>query len=110
MAKGNVRRYSKEKEAGRQCAQRLLPKYNNPTYLRLRRKVAAKNDEDLIAECVETLGDLSEINQKSYPFLPIYRKERKIADYLVETEKLLINPLTPGSNCPRPTPDFLAFF
>ena len=91
MAKGNVRGYSKEKEAGRQCAQRLLPKYNNPTYLRLRRKVAAKNDEYLIAECVETLGDLSEINQKSYPFLPIYRKERKIVDYLVETEKLTIN-------------------
>ena len=90
-AKGNVRGYSKEKEPGRQCAQRFLPKYNNPTYLRLRRKVAAKNDVDLDAECVETLGDLSEINQKSYPFLPIYRKERKIVDYLVETEKLTIN-------------------
>ena len=23
---------------------------------------------------------------------------------------LIVNPLTPASNCPRPTPDFLAFF
>ena len=42
MAKGNVRGYSKEKEAGRQCAQRLLPKYNSPTYLRLRAKSSCK--------------------------------------------------------------------
>ena len=81
MAKGNVRGYSKEKEAGRQCAQRLLPKYNNPTYLRLKQKVAAKNAEDLITEYVETSNDLTEINQKSYAFLPIYHKERKLIDY-----------------------------
>ena len=35
-------RYSKEKEPGRQLSQRLLPKYNSPTHLRLKKKVAKK--------------------------------------------------------------------
>ena len=41
----------KKKNLFRQPTQRLLPKYNNPTYLRLKQKVA-KNNDDLI----ENLG------------------------------------------------------
>ena len=64
-----------KKKKSEDSVQRLLPKYNSPTHLRLKLKVAAKNVEDLIAKDVETKNDLTEINHKSYPFLPRYRKE-----------------------------------
>ena len=43
-----------KKKKSEDSVQRLLPKYNSPTYLRLKLKVAAKNAEDLIAKGVET--------------------------------------------------------
>ena len=84
MAKGNVRGYSKDKEAGRQLAQRLLPKYNSPTYLRLKKKVAAKNPDDLIDVCVDSICDLIELDHKTYPFLHPFRKLGEFVGHSIE--------------------------
>lgn len=74
MARGNTRRYSKSKENGRQCSQRMLKRYNS-TSLRLKEKLAAKNNEFYPLEC-RVFGDLDEINKVTYESLHRYRKEK----------------------------------
>ena len=46
-----------------------------------------------------------------YIFTKNIASHRKLTAQLVfSVVILLLNPLTPASNCPRPTPNFLAFF
>ena len=85
MPKGNVRGYSKEKEPGRQLSQRLLPKYNSPTHLRLKKKVA-KNNDGLIDVWVDTICDLIELDQKTYPVLYPFRKLGEFAGHSISME------------------------
>ena len=77
MARGKNATYSKEKERGRQYAKRMTQKYANPTFLRLKEKVA----EDKDAQASEASLDLVNLYQKRYAVVPKSYTEKKLKDF-----------------------------